>query len=42
MARPENCTDLSRLSQLQKEKSANEDQLAELYEKWEELSEAFS
>ena len=42
MARPENCTDLSRLSQLQKEKSANEDRLAELYEKWEELSEALS
>ena len=42
MALPENCTDLSRLSKLQKEKSANEDRLAELYEKWEELSEALS
>ena len=42
MARPENCTDLARLSNLQKEKSANEDRLAELYEKWEELSEALS
>ena len=42
MARPENCTDLAKLSKLQKEKSANEDRLAELYEKWEELSEALS
>ena len=42
MARPENCTDLSKLSKLQKEKSANEDRLAELYEKWDELSEALS
>ncbi len=40
MALPENCTNLGRLAELQKEKSANEERLETLYAKWEELSEA--
>ena len=40
MALPENCTNLPKLEKLQKEKSANEEKLSALYEKWEELSEA--
>ncbi len=39
MALPQNCTDLGKLSSLQKEKSANEAQLERLYPQWEELSE---
>lgn len=38
MARPENCTNLGKLSELQKEKSAGESRLEELYSRWEELS----
>ncbi len=38
MARPENCTNLGKLSELQKEKSAGENRLEELYSRWEELS----
>ncbi len=38
MARPENCTNLGKLSELQKEKSAGETRLEELYSRWEELS----
>ncbi len=38
MARPENCTNLGKLSELQKEKSAGEARLEELYSRWEELS----
>ena len=37
MALPENCTDLAKLGELSKEKAALEDDLAILYEKWEEL-----
>ena len=40
MALPENCTNLPKLEKLQKEKSANEEKLSALYEKWEKLSEA--
>ena len=39
MALPGNCTNLGKLAELQKEKSANEDRLAQLYVQWEELSE---
>lgn len=38
MALPENCTNLGKLSELQKEKSAGQARLEELYSKWEELS----
>lgn len=37
MALPENCTDIGRLSTLQKEKSANEEELTVLYDQWEQL-----
>lgn len=37
MALPENCTDIAKLGALQKEKTANEQELETLYEKWEEL-----
>lgn len=39
MASPENCTNVAKLQELNKEKSANDTQLADLYEKWELLSE---
>ena len=32
------CTDVARLQELNREKEGNEAELAELYEKWEELS----
>lgn len=38
MASPEVCTDVARLQELNHEKEGNEAELAELYEKWEELS----
>ncbi len=38
MASPEVCTDVARLQELNHEKEGNEADLAELYEKWEELS----
>ncbi len=38
MASPEVCTDVARLQELNREKEGNEAELAELYEKWEELS----
>ncbi len=38
MALPENCTDIGKLTKLQKEKTAAEEELSGLYEKWEELS----
>lgn len=39
MASPEICTDVARLQELTKERSANDTQLADLYEQWELLSE---
>ena len=39
MALPENCTDIGRLSKLNKEKTSNEEKLEALYEQWEMLSE---
>ncbi len=39
MAQPDVCTDIAKLNQLQKEKTANEQELEGLYEKWEELQE---
>lgn len=39
MASPENCTNVAKLQELNKEKSANDTELADLYEKWELLSE---
>ncbi len=39
MASPEICTNVAKLQELNKEKSANDAELADLYEKWELLSE---
>ncbi|MDO4285674.1 MAG: ATP-binding cassette domain-containing protein, partial [Eubacteriales bacterium] len=39
MALPENCTNVGKLAELAREKEANDEALAALYEKWEELSE---
>ena len=39
MASPEICTDVAKLQELNKEKEANDTELADLYEKWELLSE---
>lgn len=39
MAAPDVCTDVAKLQELSKEKEENEEELAGLYEKWEELSE---
>lgn len=39
MASPEICTDVAKLQELNKEKEANDSELAALYEKWELLSE---
>lgn len=39
MASPEVCTNVAKLQELSKEKSANDAELADLYEKWELLSE---
>ena len=39
MARPEVCTDLSRLTALSRKKEDLEEELAGLYEQWEVLSE---
>lgn len=40
MSLPENCTDVSKLNELAEKKAAIDQQLEELYEKWELLSEA--
>ncbi len=42
MALPENCTNLGKLAELQREKSANEERLETLYPRWEELSETLA
>ena len=42
MALPENCTDLGKLNTLTKEKAANDESLAALYDQWETLSTADS
>ncbi len=42
MALPENCTDLGKLNTLTKEKAANDESLAALYDQWETLSMAGS
>ncbi len=42
MALPENCTNLGKLAELQKEKSANEERLELLFLTWEELSETLA
>ncbi len=39
MALPENCTNVGKLNELAKEKAANDEALAALYEQWEALSE---
>lgn len=39
MASPDVCTDVAKLQELSKERAANDNELTDLYEKWEQLSE---